>query len=291
MFLVPLAVSLSALADDGLVVGVLDMPQCTKETKASARLLFAKEDSRWVALNNEYEFPKGLNLTQFNWTIAFDGRNLGNLELRDPSPSHPMLKDWYYGRDKLYEPVNREKVPSVKNQAKMFAGWCQAPADRPLVLVSRPNFSDPEGWKSFSPDQAYKRRLYMALRLRIGRFDAIHCVGSEERPEPWDFTPEDLVLYKSYRSASGRELVSIGIDPEKIGCDLLGEPQWSNNWFLIENGKVDFLGTQMELVDAGDYDKDGHSELLFWFSGYNRDGYVLAYDQLRRKAEYIWSYH
>ena len=47
----------------------------------------------------------------------------------------------------------------------------------------------------------------------------------------------------------------------------------------------------MELVDAGDYDGDGRSELLFWRGGYNRDGYVLVFDELRQKVEYTWSYH
>ena len=46
----------------------------------------------------------------------------------------------------------------------------------------------------------------------------------------------------------------------------------------------------MELIDAGDYDNDGKSELLFWYSGYNRDGYILIYDDFRKSAEYIWGY-
>jgi hypothetical protein len=287
---ISLAFPLSVAADQ-LVVGVLEQPQCKKEHKTSARLLFAKTDNRWVALNSDYETPKNLNFALPNWTVAFDGRNLGNVKLRDPNPASPTPKDWYYGRDKLYEPESPEKVPAIKNESKSFAGWCEAPVVSPLVLVSQANFNDPEKWKPFSPDRSYKSRLFVPLKLVIGRFNAVHCVEGAEHSEPWDYKPEDLVLYKSYRSASGKELVSIGIDRTKVGCDFMAEPQWSNHWFMLDGERNEFIGTQMELVDAGDYDKDGHSELLFWYSGYNRDGYVLVYDDLRRKADYIWSYH
>jgi hypothetical protein len=37
--------------------------------------------------------------------------------------------------------------------------------------------------------------------------------------------------------------------------------------------------------------RDGSSEVLFWFSGYNQDGYVLFGDDLRKVAETYWTYH
>jgi len=45
------------------------------------------------------------------------------------------------------------------------------------------------------------------------------------------------------------------------------------------------------LLDVGDYDKDGKSEVLFWSSGYNEDGYVLYYDDFRKKVPFKWHYH
>jgi hypothetical protein len=47
----------------------------------------------------------------------------------------------------------------------------------------------------------------------------------------------------------------------------------------------------MDLLDAGDYDGDGRSEVLFWSSGEDVDGYVLMYDGFTKSAEFKWSYH
>jgi len=99
------------------------------------------------------------------------------------------------------------------------------------------------------------------------------------------------VIYKSFRSSSGQELVSIGLDRGKYGCDGIMDEEWSDHWFLLDGESVRFVGREMELVDVGDYDKDGTPEFLFWHSGYNQDGYVLYSDQFKQKTEYLWKYH
>jgi len=47
----------------------------------------------------------------------------------------------------------------------------------------------------------------------------------------------------------------------------------------------------MWLVDAGDYDSDGKSELVFSIDGYNRGGYKLFYDDFSRFATFEFGYH
>jgi hypothetical protein len=85
--------------------------------------------------------------------------------------------------------------------------------------------------------------------------------------------------------------VAVGMNSEKYGCDGPRPPEWGDNWFLIDGDNIDFLGREMTLVDAGDYDNDGISELLFWHSGYNEDGYVLMFNSFTEKAEFMWGYH
>ena len=48
----------------------------------------------------------------------------------------------------------------------------------------------------------------------------------------------------------------------------------------------------MSLLDAGDYDDDGQSEVLFFLSqGENTDGFVLYDASFREPVEFTWSYH
>lgn len=275
-----------------LIVGVLEQPQCKKEQPISARLLFVKDKTTWWALDDERSPVKDLNLMSLpNWHIVFGGKNLGNIKMRDTNHSLTNKKNVNFTRDKLYVPDSQNALPIIKNDSESFRGWCDVPNTRPLVLVSQPNSTDPEQWKPFSPDQSYKQKLYTPVKVAVGRFKASYCPKGEFPPELLEYGPADLVLYKSFRSVSGRELVSIGIDPKKYQCDGPREPEWSGNWFLLDGEKIEFLGHQMELVDAGDYDNDGRSEMLFWRSGYNKDGYVLMYDGFRQKVEYLWSYH
>ena len=56
-------------------------------------------------------------------------------------------------------------------------------------------------------------------------------------------------------------------------------------------GTSQFLDNGISLVDAGDYDSDGQSELVFAISRYNRGGYELYYDGFRRHAVFQFSYH
>jgi hypothetical protein len=47
----------------------------------------------------------------------------------------------------------------------------------------------------------------------------------------------------------------------------------------------------MWLVDAGDYDNDGKSELVFSIDRYNRGGYELFYDDFKKRTIFEFGYH
>ncbi len=69
--------------------------------------------------------------------------------------------------------------------------------------------------------------------------------------------------------------------------DLIDE-----KWFMVDPQKtIRFLGDDMWLVDAGDYDNDGKSEVLFAIDGYNRGGYELFYDDFKKHVRFEFSYH
>lgn len=277
-------------ATDGaeqLLLGVLEEPQCSKTKDIRARIMFAYDRAGWQALTSP-DLDINNQITNQEWTIGFDGKSLGTLRLNDPSPNSPKSSDWYYGRDKLYSYAG--KVPLIANTKKSFGGWCEPPKTHPLVLVSKPNVSDPERWKPFSVDNDYKQKLYEAFRRAVGEVE--NCRDPyENKGESYRYGAEDLKIRGSYQSSSGSALVSIGLDLDKYRCDGPSDESWDTHWFVIRNNQIDLLGSGMVLVDAGDYDGDGKSEILFWSSGYNKDGYILYFDNLRQKAEYKWSYH
>jgi hypothetical protein len=70
--------------------------------------------------------------------------------------------------------------------------------------------------------------------------------------------------------------------------DPLSEP-----WFFVSpNGTVRRIGSFMSLLDAGDYDNDGKSELVFFLSqGEDTDGFVLFDASLQKQASLTWHYH
>ena len=47
----------------------------------------------------------------------------------------------------------------------------------------------------------------------------------------------------------------------------------------------------MWMVDAGDYDNDGRSELIFSISRDNEGGYEIWYDDFRKHATFKFHYH
>lgn len=68
--------------------------------------------------------------------------------------------------------------------------------------------------------------------------------------------------------------------------------QISDSWFSLDPRKsTQYIGEGIWLVDAGDYDNDGQSELLFAIDGYNRGGYELFYDHVQKHATFEYSYH
>ena len=174
----------------------------------------------------------------------------------------------------------------------LFTGWCNTPEYRPLIINSKGNYKDLEKWESFKANNSYKEKLFPFLKISVGKLKLIRCkYDPSYHSAPYKFKSAETVIYEGYRSSVDKELVSIGLDVNMIDCEGPREPEWTGNWFLIDGMNVDFIGREMELVDMGDYDGDGKTEHLFWYSGYNRDGYVLIYNDFTEKTEYLWSYH
>jgi len=267
-----------------VVLGVLEQPQCKEDPAIAVRAMFVKRERDWVAITSQAE-SQGVAVPGA-WIVGLDGRTLGGVTTFDPGFQTEYA--WTFPRDRLLLLKPNQSVPNVANTQKRFAGWCDAPSGRPLVVVSRGVVRDPNRWKPYQPADALRAVLFESFKAHAG--PASTCSVDSETPIPLAYTIQGLVFSPSYQDRAGRQLVTLGLDPRRNNCDGPADSAWATHSFVLGN-EVLYLGQDLALVEAGDFDSDGTSELLFWYSGYNEDGYTLFYDGFRKHVDYHWTYH
>ncbi len=81
---------------------------------------------------------------------------------------------------------------------------------------------------------------------------------------------------------------------QKYRCDglITQDSQFSVQWFAVPPlGKPKFLAENLVLLDAGDYDNDGKSEVIFMIDRYNRGGYEIYWDDFNKHAIFEFNHH
>jgi hypothetical protein len=272
-------------AERATVIAVLEHPQhCEPPDRIAVRALFAKSGGEWLALGNREHFDRAVP-GEMRWTIAFAGRNLGALRTTAFRPNVPA--DWF-DRDMLLELAPGQQPPRMANSKKQFEGWCEAPSGRPLVLVSGRSVRDPDEWKHFVPSPSLRKALFPRFRQVA---DTVYtCPTDSEKAVLFEYTWRNLKIVTGYRDRTGRTIVAVELDPRAWTCEFMRDPEWDVHWFLLGDQPV-LLGRSLELVDVEDYDADGKSELLFWYSGHNEDGYTLFAADFQKRIDRWWHYH
>jgi hypothetical protein len=274
------------------VVGVLEQPpQCNETRPAGVRPIFARRELTWLPLLAR-DSLRDLDLKAQQFTLAFDGKSLGTLNTTDAGFDGD---DWTFRRDHFLDVVAGQQLPRIANRSHRFAGWCNAPAVRPVVAVTSGHYEDPESWKPFQPSPAVLDSVFPAFRRVVGKaYSCRHTISatgdSSEHDVAYRYAARDLVVVAAYRNARGREIVGVELKASVRPCDGFMDPQLLNHWFSMAEPPK-HLGDEMDLLDAGDYDGDGRSELLFWTSGDDVDKYVLMYDDFSKQAAFYWNYH
>ena len=243
-------------------------------------ILFVKNIDKWEALDS-YEKIKKCDLNRIiKWAVAFDGKNIGSILTTDPNPNFKDVDFWK--RDKYFKIENPENAPKILNKARRFDGWAPPPTYRPIVIISQNNYLDKENWKPFKPDKSYIKILYPYVDAQI-----------DIKLEP-ELTPNKLMLFRGYKNIKNEKIISIGIDTSQFeyADDIATrDPLHTPHWFLISNKKFTYIGHELDLIDAGDYDADGKIEFIFWHYGYNEGGYSLFDNEFKERVDYFYSYH
>lgn len=255
------------------------------------RAVFQKHGNEWRPFPNNCSNTQCLKLLtksypqKVSWTIAFDGKDLGRLEAHAPEDFR------LYALVGMEEITTPGPVPTVGKRAREYGGFIDDPVYRPLVAVSQPNFKDPENWKPSHISQEQLNAVSKEFRDKLPR--ASNCREPiENKLKPKQSVAKEIKVVSTYSSKEGWSLVQLGL--RGYYCDGIADDSglFIGQWYLLEPlGKMRFLGSGMSLVDAGDYDGDGKSEVLFAVDGYDLGGYRLFYQDFSRSAEFLFSYH
>jgi hypothetical protein len=109
----------------------------------------------------------------------------------------------------------------------------------------------------------------------------------------WKFPNSALAFPAAYGSNKNSFLVEANLNTRD--CGYVDDPKdpMSAPWFFVSpDGTVRRIGSFMSLLDAGDYDNDGKSEVVFLLSqGENTDGFVLFDASFEKQTSLLWHYH
>ena len=249
------------------------------------RAAFYKDGDVWKALPSDCTGEPCLKklasdfLRETTWTIAFDGKKLGEVQSRIPLS---LDVNSHVGQQQIL--TDAKKVPSIGMRSHEFEGWAAVAVLRPLVAVSAAYFKDPDIWKPALIDAETATLVRREFRKKHPKIT--DCESEEQHEYP----DSDVHLLKAYAAKTGWRLVLASLE----GCDAedMRGDGLNHEWFTIDPQKAaHYLASNLVLVDAGDYDNSGHSQLLFMVDDYNRGGYTLFYDDFQKQATFDYRFH
>jgi hypothetical protein len=253
------------------------------------RVLFQKNATDWDAFPNNCPDQGCLKTisskypSEVTWTIVLDGRDLGQVTGRTPKEFE------LYSHVGLQVVVSTGAIPTVGKRSAEYGGSTDASVYRPLVAVSRPHFKDPESWKPSNLPADMIRLLRQEFRKRFPTVS--NCTSPADAAEnPWLYNDANIRILKQY--SSNRQWSVVQVRLGEYRCNGPPDDPFLDYWFALSPANdITLLGNGMWLVDAGDYDNDGKSELVLSIDRYNQGGYELFYDDFKKHATFEFGYH
>jgi hypothetical protein len=255
------------------------------------RPAFEKVRSGWQSVISSPVPPR------MKWTIAFDGKNIGQVESQ-AEPSEGSVEQQGSGFLTAVQTIvtPAAALPEIGKPSQQFSGTMAigpTKGRRPLVVVSKPYFLDPDGWKRVTPLPDKVAELVRSAFRRD--YPHVNRCGKEEDVLERDWKFPDSALDVSVAYASNRDSFLVETRLNAGVCGYVDDPYdpLSRPWFFVSTeGSVRRIGSFMSLLDAGDYDNDGRSELVFFLSQpEDTDGFVLFDASLQKQASLMWHYH
>jgi hypothetical protein len=286
-----------ASADSPIIVGVLeDVKPGNLSTAMSvphARVAFQKTGDEWVPFRTDFNTLDALAESYkyypdtVGWTVVFDGKKIGAITSKNPGPPNS-----YGDVGAQTITTDRAHIPKITVGLSAFSHSDNPAQSRPLVLVSVPNYKDPDAWKPTHLSGAEQKLAIKSFRERYPSLE--HCDRPEEKPiKMIPYSDGEILFLGAYRSRSGEVIFGQRLDDKRSNCGFFDDPLFFDYWFALDQaGEIRLLGSQMTPIDAVDLDNSGHSEWVFQIArGEDEDGYELFYENFARKATFHWAYH
>jgi len=286
-----------AAAESPVYVGALENVETVNLSPAMStihvRVAFQKDGADWIPMKGTFGTPEALLQAgsyfpaTVTWTVVFSGKSLGTIVSKNSGP--PMGYGDVGTQAITTKPTG---IPLIKTGASDFYYGDTKARTRTLLLVSAPNFKDPDRWKPTTLSLAEKKMAIENFRKKFPKME--QCKEPEEEPVymiPYD--DDEIILLKAYRAKNGEVLYEQKLDDTRSKCGFFDDEHFFNYWFVLgDNQRIRLLDSQMAPMDAADLDNTGRSAWVFHTSrGEDRDGYELFYDDFSKRATFEWSYH
>lgn len=260
-----------------VIVGVLDEIQCETTRTRGVTPLFVRDAGVWMRVPDRAVAPRW----PVEWTSLFAGRAVGAVRVQAAPRQQPVGR-WYL-------PISGDAPVAPRGTESLYEGWCGQPATRPLIVVAHGQAADPDHWMPVVEEQkGAVADIFSQFERAAGKADRCASVDGDPRPFHYDASHLEAVL--AFIDSRGRRALAYRLRPSLYVCDGPPGSAWSVFWFL-QDSTVSVIGRDLMWLGSGDFDGDGSSEVVFWLSSYNRDGYVLFDSRFSRRVEYVWSYH
>jgi hypothetical protein len=270
-----IAVSFAARAQ---LIGVLEHRQCSNDQARIVRPLFQLSGQVWSSLASGL----GTDLYPRKWFVAGSGTQASFGVSLPPSTPEPA---WTFGRDFALTPLEGSSLPSEPNPSGAYGGWCDVPQNKP-ILVS----STLMALTRLPPARAPIRTPNSIVRSAFERsLPSGKLCKKYDDPHPTRIRNADLAVTKDLGLPGGKRLIAVSLKRPLTECgnEIGGVEQ--PRWFVLEPTPR-FVGASMVYLASVALDQ-GEAAHLFWFSGYNEDGYLLFTSDFGEPQRFTWKYH
>jgi hypothetical protein len=287
-----------------MVLGILqETSEPTSEgTKLSTslRLGFRREGHGWASICRSKASPPWNHACEFStadaihhWVVFHEGHRIGEVATAG------WLSEQSY-KDAGHLRITSAQVPQVGTRLQEFSGWSGGEVHRPLLAIE----GGSDGYRAWTAATATERDKALLFPVFAKSVPMIPSCQTDANGKPLgrpNRTRIGDVEILPGRASGTKRLIGLRIKNERIkDCDGVGEAG-AGHWYLVSGGgavraleyarEKNGWSTALVPIEVGDFDGSGRDEALFWYSGYNEDGYVFFYDGFSRTARFTWGYH